>query len=442
MMAAVTYFIAGKSNCPFFAKAQRIGEIISRNLPAVSVRIQTQHPQEWPAYLDALCARLHFAHKTSPIVYTHLGTLVGGSDAFHSLVSKMYGNITEFPMNVLNDIAAENHEQAMKEMSIKETSAENKIHEEQWELRNVRLQTIGGKVVDTLNKNTESVSHLFQTCQNVKATLTVAPEKHSMVSEPAILQKHLETLSHMLPKIDQISDDSATLSTIAESLNTIPSNTTNATPTSRFSRTPDEIWKLMLVDYQEKMTEFVSALHRMNEANEVVQAEASKLVQNSPAPTPPKPLSSSSPSTSSPSTNANPDNSPFSIPVDKLHKSVSYAGVDTQYSPKDPSKYYSVPSTPKKDETGGEEAKGKEQSIPSVPPVDVVPLQNAIQAMRAAVDEGLGILKHSKKTTQDKFRYCEKTSCFITVSFASRGNSAFQVARAKRNWKECSFVSL
>jgi hypothetical protein len=40
-------------------------------------------------------------------------------------VNKMYGNIAEFPSSILNDIAKENHEQAMKEMQIKDTLVDN-----------------------------------------------------------------------------------------------------------------------------------------------------------------------------------------------------------------------------------------------------------------------------------------------------------------------------
>lgn len=82
------------------------------------------------------------------------------------------------------------------------------------------------------------------------------------------------------------------------------------------------------------MNDFIATLTRMHEANQSVQEEASKLAQTYRPPPPP-------PSSSSPS-------SSFSIPVDKLPKSVSFAGVDTQYSPKDPVVYYSLPSTPKK----------------------------------------------------------------------------------------------
>jgi hypothetical protein len=37
----------------------------------------------------------------------------------------MYGSIVEFPSSILNDIANENHEQAMKEMQIKDAIVQN-----------------------------------------------------------------------------------------------------------------------------------------------------------------------------------------------------------------------------------------------------------------------------------------------------------------------------
>jgi hypothetical protein len=168
-----------------------------------------------------------------------------------------------------------------------------------------------------------------------------------------MLQKHLATLSTTLPKVDQVTSNTSSLSGHAESLSGIPSATTNST--SRFSRTPDTIWKLMflvwnnkrrerrgslhfLQDHQKVMNEFITTLNKMHEANQIVQEEATKLAQAHPSPSPAQPPAQ-------PSSSSNPS---FSIPVDKLHKSVSYAGVDTQYSPKEPTSYYSLPSTPKK----------------------------------------------------------------------------------------------
>jgi hypothetical protein len=85
-------------------------------------------------------------------------------------------------------------------------------------------------------------------------------------------------------------------------------------------------------DHKQKMSEFVTILTRMHQANQLVQEEAAKLVQTiPPEPTPQPPFSS-----------------PLSIFTDKLYKSVSFAGVDTQYSPKESPAFQSLPSTPKK----------------------------------------------------------------------------------------------
>jgi hypothetical protein len=48
-------------------------------------------------------------------------------------------------------------------------------------MRNERLSIIREEVVGNLNSQMETVSQLSQSCLNVKATLTVAPEKSSML---------------------------------------------------------------------------------------------------------------------------------------------------------------------------------------------------------------------------------------------------------------------
>ena len=137
----------------------------------------------------------------------------------------MYGNVAEFPSTVLNDIASENHEQATKEMQKKEAQAQNvclhltfvsifilfcflyllvliylqKKHQEEWDMRNERLEALKGQVMVYLKSNIENVTQLFQSCQNAKATITVVPDK-------------LSTLGGIVPSIYSLTSCSSSFS--------------------------------------------------------------------------------------------------------------------------------------------------------------------------------------------------------------------------------------
>lgn len=95
------------------------------------------------------------------------------------------------------------------------------------------------------------------------------------------------------------------------------------------------------------MTDFLSSLSQLHHANDILQEEAIKLAQSFPLPS----SSSSSSSSSRPPSSHyySSSSSPSPIPIDRFQKSVSFAGLESQYSPKDKDvAFNSLPTTPKK----------------------------------------------------------------------------------------------
>lgn len=359
-MAAATYFIAGRSNCPFFAKAQRIGEIIQKNLPSVAVRIESKHPTEWPDYLGGLCERLNFKHGGSPIIYTQLGTLVGGSDAFLALVRKLYGNFVEFPTAILNELAMENLEISEQAKTKKEHREKKKQHELQWELRNKRLDIVGTQVVNVLNSCMSKEADLYRFCQSIKAMLEVASNRYKLPGDSVLLQDYLAALPDVQAKIEEHKKDNAELFTQANSFESIPSILPSAS--LQFSANPDHIWKQQFLEHYRVMTELTSILARLHESQQKLRTEVAEFVKRVPATS----------LTKTPS---------------KLPKSVSFAAVDTLYSPKKHDPFYSVPNTPK----GAQLVKEPEISV------DASPVDNAIKEVLLGVEEGVALLKKARK---------------------------------------------
>lgn len=359
-MAAATYFIAGRSNCPFFAKAQRIGEIIEKNLPSVAVRVESKHPTEWPDYLSGLCERLHFKHGGSPIIYTQLGTLVGGSDAFLALVRKLYGNFVEFPTALLNDLAMENLEISEQAKAKKEHHEKKKHYEVQWDLRNKRLDLVGVQVVNLLNSCMSKEADLYRFCQSIKATLEVAAKRYKLPNDSALLQDYLAVLPDIQAKIEGHKKDNGELFTQANSFESVPSILSNAS--LQFSSNPDHVWKHQFLEHYRIMTELTSIFARLHESQQKLRTEVAELVKLVPA-TSPTP--------------------------DKLPKSASFAATNTLYSPKKHDPFYSVPNTPK----GAPPADNKEPEVH----VDTRPVENLMKEMLLTVEEGVVLLKKARK---------------------------------------------
>ena len=108
------FVIAGKADCPFYAKAELLADQLMLNLPSFEVHKIVKRPEEWEGWLSETCDQRNWKHKGSPLIWRELvdrggkGILLGGCDDFLEMASGYYGlNSTKMSEELLN-IANEN----------------------------------------------------------------------------------------------------------------------------------------------------------------------------------------------------------------------------------------------------------------------------------------------------------------------------------------------
>eukprot|EP00032_Breviata_anathema_P001029 JZ551330.1.p1 GENE.JZ551330.1~~JZ551330.1.p1 ORF type:complete len:140 (+),score=4.30 JZ551330.1:85-504(+) len=87
------YCVAGRSDCVEFAKCEYIVNYLHKNLPVFSCNVVRVHPPHWMSFIEDLAKTYHFTRvqKTSPVVYTTQGKLIGGAEELYTIVLERYG---------------------------------------------------------------------------------------------------------------------------------------------------------------------------------------------------------------------------------------------------------------------------------------------------------------------------------------------------------------
>ncbi|OPJ90203.1 putative malate dehydrogenase 1B isoform B [Patagioenas fasciata monilis] len=89
--------LAGKANCPYYAKAELLADYLQANLPHFRVHKITQHPDKWEQWLRNICETNGWKHSRSPIIWRELldrggkGLLLGGVNDFLEYAQHYYG---------------------------------------------------------------------------------------------------------------------------------------------------------------------------------------------------------------------------------------------------------------------------------------------------------------------------------------------------------------
>jgi hypothetical protein len=105
---AASYIIVGNAACPFYALAERLGQILQKSALA-GIETQAVHPDQWSGVLHTTISQLGFRHMTSPLVYTKAGRYIGDSNAFAIEVNQKYGIVSDISsLHRLQGIANEN----------------------------------------------------------------------------------------------------------------------------------------------------------------------------------------------------------------------------------------------------------------------------------------------------------------------------------------------
>ncbi|XP_069716905.1 putative malate dehydrogenase 1B isoform X2 [Phaenicophaeus curvirostris] len=106
--------VAGRADCPCYAKAELLADYLQANLPHFRVHKITQHPDKWEQWLHDTCEKNGWEHTESPIIWRELldrggkGLLLGGVDDFLEYAQRYYGIIPMMLSEEMLDIAEEN----------------------------------------------------------------------------------------------------------------------------------------------------------------------------------------------------------------------------------------------------------------------------------------------------------------------------------------------
>nr|XP_048315156.1 putative malate dehydrogenase 1B isoform X1 [Myodes glareolus] len=121
------FVIAGKANCPYYAKAELLADYLQKNLPDFRIFKITQHPDVWEEWLEDICEKNKWDHRTSPIIWRELldrggkGLLLGGYNEFLEHAQLYYGVTSSMTTDLMMVIAKENLEAHVQEEVEKRT---------------------------------------------------------------------------------------------------------------------------------------------------------------------------------------------------------------------------------------------------------------------------------------------------------------------------------
>ncbi|XP_036010132.1 putative malate dehydrogenase 1B isoform X1 [Mus musculus] len=121
------FVIAGKANCPYYAKAELLADYLQKNLPDFRIFKITQHPDKWEDWVEDVCERNMWDHRTSPIIWRELldrggrGLLLGGYNEFLEHAQLYYGVTSNMTTELMMVIAKENMQTHTEQQLDKET---------------------------------------------------------------------------------------------------------------------------------------------------------------------------------------------------------------------------------------------------------------------------------------------------------------------------------
>ncbi|XP_067116856.1 putative malate dehydrogenase 1B [Osmerus mordax] len=108
------FVLAGKADCPYYAKAELLADLLERSLPNFRIHKISIHPRDWKEWLESTCKTNAWKHEQSPIIWRELidrggkGMLLGGFSDFLEHVQGYYGITSDMSTELMLKVAAEN----------------------------------------------------------------------------------------------------------------------------------------------------------------------------------------------------------------------------------------------------------------------------------------------------------------------------------------------
>ncbi|XP_060922883.1 putative malate dehydrogenase 1B [Limanda limanda] len=108
------FVLAGKTDCPYYAKAELLADALQRCLPNFSIHKISILPDDWLEWLENTCQANNWKHEESPVIWRELveqggkGMLLGGFNDFVAHCLEYYNITSDMTMDTMLSIAAEN----------------------------------------------------------------------------------------------------------------------------------------------------------------------------------------------------------------------------------------------------------------------------------------------------------------------------------------------
>ncbi|CAG5119005.1 unnamed protein product [Candidula unifasciata] len=106
--------LAGRSDCPYFARCERLGDRLAKNLQKFKLHKIIIQPHEWEKWLQDTCTERGWSFNKSPIIWRELidrggkGVLIGDANDFQEYAKAYYDVEVEMDSSDMLMIAEEN----------------------------------------------------------------------------------------------------------------------------------------------------------------------------------------------------------------------------------------------------------------------------------------------------------------------------------------------
>ena len=197
------YVIAGKADCPFFAKAEMLGDELQKVLTSFKVHKIVVSPENWPEWLNQTCEEHQWKHTTSPLIWREIvdrggkGLYLGGCDDFMEMVEAYYGVRSTKMSEELGAISKENL--AMKRLLDEEKAEAQKA------INPLRITiTAAASSINYIVLNSLLSGEIFGFEQDLSVTLLDTPENQEALS--GVVMEVIDCAWDLLKNISQTSD--------------------------------------------------------------------------------------------------------------------------------------------------------------------------------------------------------------------------------------------
>ena len=197
------FVIAGKADCPFFAKAEMLADELQSVLQNFQVHKIAISPENWPEWLKQTCKEHGWKHTSSPLIWRELvdrggkGLYLGGCDAFMELAEAYYGIRSTKMSEELQAISKEN-------LATKRVLDEEKVEAEK-AIMPLRITiTAAASPVNYIVLNSLLKGEIFGYDQDLSVTLLDTPENQETLS--GVVMEVTDCAWDLLREISQTSD--------------------------------------------------------------------------------------------------------------------------------------------------------------------------------------------------------------------------------------------